>query len=561
MSTYQVRNEAGQQFEVDQEKAPLAEKDGYLPVVSNGQEEHRVSVSDLSKAAKDGYHPLNSTPAAPAGQSITDAIRGAVQHPGDTLSALGQGAQDLGGNILHAAGNAGQGLYDFARETQHSVPFVSPLVEQGIAKAAPLVSDMSEQQMTDAIAQDAAERQARSPIATQLGHINGAVGGTMLPGNNLPGIAGVAAGLGYSAGDQALTTGIDPANLGLQAGIGLGAAVLAPKVLRPVADKAEEVANYLKSKFGEGSEALIKKLLGRKSDEIQKDLVTAVRGNDSVNFDEIAKKVRDTGAFDNFVKPNNLPVSMEDRAAIVAQANNDTGKAVGAAREGRHDINPDDMAKYLEDQANALKASPTELNPEKVNDIQSVRNNLLSKKDAGLPTISPDMISNSKSTYQDLFRQSGEKNVSAGNKADIFKDLERQSLNDPSLSDEDNAKRLANFDTASREHVLTSKGLEKLSDLTAKGQGKNMGTWSQIIRNNTATLGAVGLNKLTKVDLPVDAARSLADALERGGGAAVMSTHYLLMQQNPEYRKAVAEADKVQSEDAIPGKAVYSTEQ
>ena len=60
MKIFTVRDSKGQSFEVDEDKVSEAEKDGFLPVVSNGTEEHRVSFSDLPLAAKDGYSPISS---------------------------------------------------------------------------------------------------------------------------------------------------------------------------------------------------------------------------------------------------------------------------------------------------------------------------------------------------------------------------------------------------------------------------------------------------------------------------------------------------------------------
>jgi len=89
MQTYTVRNEAGNAFDVDEDKLDEAEKDGYLAVVSNGTEEHRVSKSDFPKAASDGYKPLMSSDVS-EGDS---GLRGAI----DTLS-LGFG-DELGGHM------------------------------------------------------------------------------------------------------------------------------------------------------------------------------------------------------------------------------------------------------------------------------------------------------------------------------------------------------------------------------------------------------------------------------------------------------------------------------
>jgi hypothetical protein len=59
MRAFKVRDTKGQTFDVDEDKVQEAEKDGFLPVVSNGQQEHRVQYSDLSVAEKDGFSLLS----------------------------------------------------------------------------------------------------------------------------------------------------------------------------------------------------------------------------------------------------------------------------------------------------------------------------------------------------------------------------------------------------------------------------------------------------------------------------------------------------------------------
>lgn len=59
MNTYRVRNEAGETFEVDEDRISEAEADGFLPVVSNGRDSYRVSLPDLPKARSDGFRPWN----------------------------------------------------------------------------------------------------------------------------------------------------------------------------------------------------------------------------------------------------------------------------------------------------------------------------------------------------------------------------------------------------------------------------------------------------------------------------------------------------------------------
>lgn len=61
MKSYQVKNDSGQIFEVDEDKIAQAEKDGFLPVVSNGEDEYMVPFSKLADAEKDGFRPIHKS--------------------------------------------------------------------------------------------------------------------------------------------------------------------------------------------------------------------------------------------------------------------------------------------------------------------------------------------------------------------------------------------------------------------------------------------------------------------------------------------------------------------
>ena len=77
MKSYTVRNAEGQSFDVDEDKIGEAEKDGYLPVVNNGVEEHRVSFSDLAKAEADGYSAQATSDVSPIESGVMGAAKGA----------------------------------------------------------------------------------------------------------------------------------------------------------------------------------------------------------------------------------------------------------------------------------------------------------------------------------------------------------------------------------------------------------------------------------------------------------------------------------------------------
>lgn len=96
--SFSVKNEAGDIFEVDEDKISEAEKDGFLPVVKNKEGvEHRVAYQDIRKAEKDGYMPVMNIqyqdPQVSQLESIgRGALQGAAMEFGDELIA---GAKSL----------------------------------------------------------------------------------------------------------------------------------------------------------------------------------------------------------------------------------------------------------------------------------------------------------------------------------------------------------------------------------------------------------------------------------------------------------------------------------
>jgi len=107
MEYFKVRNEAGDEQEVDIKKVLQAEKDGYLPIVSNAEGvEHRVSTQDFSKAKKDGYNPIKTSDVGGIEAGLRGAVRsitwGAGDEIGGGLEALGSmvGVRGLGSPYL-----------------------------------------------------------------------------------------------------------------------------------------------------------------------------------------------------------------------------------------------------------------------------------------------------------------------------------------------------------------------------------------------------------------------------------------------------------------------------
>ena len=102
MKSFKVRNEANEEFEVNEDRLHEAEKDGYLAVVSNGTDEHRVSSADLPKAVSDGFKPVVSSDMSKTESGwmgaldglsfgFRDEFRGAAEAIGSTVGLRGLG--------------------------------------------------------------------------------------------------------------------------------------------------------------------------------------------------------------------------------------------------------------------------------------------------------------------------------------------------------------------------------------------------------------------------------------------------------------------------------------
>ena len=99
MKSYKVKNEAGQEWEVDEDKIDLAAKDGYLPVVTNGKVEHRVDFKDIPLAKKDGYLPKTGDSFMEAKDTFFDSMNQMIPGSGlidKAVAATYAGMQEVG---------------------------------------------------------------------------------------------------------------------------------------------------------------------------------------------------------------------------------------------------------------------------------------------------------------------------------------------------------------------------------------------------------------------------------------------------------------------------------
>lgn len=201
MRTFTVKNESGQTFEVDHDKLHEAEADGFLPVVTNGTEEHRVSFEDMPKAEADGFKPVVKST-----MSDTEAgIRGAVQG----FPFLGSYADEATGALESAAGSLG------------------------------LVPDKTYKQARDESREAYKEAEEFHPKSYYSGMVGvnvpiDAARAVPFLGNALGAVEGASYGLGASEADLTNPTAENISRAALDTGVGAGVGFVAPKVLGAV---------------------------------------------------------------------------------------------------------------------------------------------------------------------------------------------------------------------------------------------------------------------------------------------------------------------------------------
>ncbi|MBL7672499.1 MAG: hypothetical protein JNM39_18625 [Bdellovibrionaceae bacterium] len=151
MKSFKVQNQSGEEFEVDEQNIADAERDGYLPVVSNGQDTHRVSHADLHMAAKDGYEPVGNEPGllkTAMGKLASGASLGFVDELAGGLEAGGRaiGLKGLGGK-LNEIGLSEEGPtmdYDTLSAAYKNARDAERQSQSFMSKANPVTSGISE---------------------------------------------------------------------------------------------------------------------------------------------------------------------------------------------------------------------------------------------------------------------------------------------------------------------------------------------------------------------------------------------------------------------------------
>lgn len=261
MRSYKVSDTTGQEYDVEENKLHEAEADGFLPIVTNGQDTHRVSFSDLSLAQRDGFKPVTSSDKS----ALESGLRGAAQG-----ISMGFGDEITG-----------------ALESTFT--------------------DKTYAQARDESRKAYQEAQDANPITYGAGEIGGAIGSAFIPGLNIAkgatlgaraaGAAalGATAGLGMSEAD--LTKG-DYVGAAKDTAIGgaLGGALQygGEKYIAPALKGA---ANYMsESEFGNSALKKLGKVMANAPEEhTERYLKNPEAVNNSFSREELAQNLLDEG--------------------------------------------------------------------------------------------------------------------------------------------------------------------------------------------------------------------------------------------------------------------------
>ncbi|HEY9664446.1 MAG TPA: hypothetical protein V6C65_38870 [Allocoleopsis sp.] len=233
MKKIKVMNPDGEMRDVNEDKLHLAAKDDFLPVVSNGQENRRVSASKIDRAMADGFKPFYDL--ASDGEAL--ATKMADIKEGQT--PIGVAARSVGrgltADLLDEAVGAAGGMWDDAKSlfTGETNRGVKPTFDQygNVSNSKELAGAYREARDEERLKQKVDD--INHPVATTVGKIGGGVvSGAMLPGSStFTGSVGYGALQGAGASEEEDLAGIaKDASIGGAfgaAGYGAGKAMLA----------------------------------------------------------------------------------------------------------------------------------------------------------------------------------------------------------------------------------------------------------------------------------------------------------------------------------------------
>lgn len=528
MRTFTVKNEGGEEFQVSPEKLHEAEADGFLPLVSNGKDEHRVASKDFGLAQADGYKPVERSD-----MSGTEAsIRGAAQG----VPFVGSYADEATGALESAAGSLGlvpDKTYKQARDEsraryQEAVEF-NPIPYYGGMAATSLPVDTAK-------------------LVPGLGQAFGAVEGGIY-------------GLGASEAD--LTEG-DIGGAARDTGLGAAIGTVVPKVVgvagrHLVSPLASKGAQLLRS----GADKVSSKLSGVA--EKLAENATGATGQQLAKFREGAgRELLDRG----LVRFGDDPAKIAERAGEAKQAASDAIKSVLQDLDARGvEVSVDNVIDEIGRKISELRGDPSQSNV--VRQLQKEIDNIVETSSSRVPISEAEAT---KRGYQGKVNWlTPDTNPANAAVSGVYKEAVEGTAKaaDPNASKvfesaKDTYGLLAPIEEAAqkRANQLAQHPVGGFNDMASGIIGGSAGglpgvasgvATKRFILPRASSAAAITTDKVAKI-LATQPERlgkfkkPIEDAMSRGGHALGV-THFLLQSIDPEYQKIMMEdEDKNYSE-------------
>lgn len=544
MRTFTVKDEKGQSYDVDQDKLHLAEADGFLPVVSNGTEQHRVASKDFSLALKDGYQPVMKSDISPT----ESAVRGAVQG----FPFVGSYADEATGALESTAGSLG------------------------------LVPDKTYQQARDearANNEEAAEVNPKSYYGGMIGVNVPLDAAKLVPGlgNGLGAVEGAAYGLGASNAD--LTKG-EFGRAAVDTGTGAAVGFTVPKVLsaagKHLVTPAVEAAGKIFSKISDPIAEKLGNFAGRLAEN-----ATGATGLQASKFREGAgKELLDRG----LVKFGDNPANIAERTGEALKGSYEAiDRSLKQLDADGVKVNTENIVSEIQKEIARIRKDPSKASVVKQleNEIENIAPKAVDEAGQVTGRQFQDVpISEAEVTkrgYQDKVNWvTPDSNPANAAVSGVYKDAVENTAEKaaPQISKEFEAAKdtyglLAPIKEAAqrRANVLNQHQVGGLLDMGAGAYGLANAdsptgkaalaiAGRRIIAPRVASSAAVFTNKIAKIlqtrpQALGRFAKPLQDAASRGGNALGV-THYLLQSIDPEYQKLMQDKSEDSTNDEEP---------
>jgi hypothetical protein len=522
MNIYTVKNDKGSSFEVDEDKLHEAEKDGYLPTVSNGQQEHRVALKDIPLAMKDGYKPVFTTPEGDKPSTLKSGVLG-------TLGGL------TGGFFDEIAGGT---------EALRQAAIKGSLSDLG----ADYRSARDEMRGVQHGAEEA------HPIASTIGKIGGGIGSIAAAGIAAPvSILGAATQGAAIGGVSALgeTEASRPVDMVKDMALGATIGGVTGGAIHAATPYISEGLSNIAGKFGNKAEELAVKATGATPNAVNKF------------EDNAGRELLDRG----LVKFGDTTKNIAERVGEAeSQSGINISKALGELDAKGASTDLTDVIGVLQDKAQALKSDPS-----KAGLVKQIGNIIEDFKASGTTEVPLSKAEEIKRGFGDKIKNWVDKEAGLANK-EAYEAI-RSQVEQKALAK--NPELASKFIQNKKDFGLLSPIEDAVSKAVNKQNQSNMGLvdklgWgssalSLMHGNPTVAAGMVaktaiaprltsslaitadGISKILQSTPEVFGKYSSVLQKAAGRGAqALAASHYVLQQQDQQYRELM---NKIQSED------------